>query len=501
MWFEKLTGFCEESPEQVRQNISVAGDVLTSHVNGKEYICGSLETPSLETLRERVKDGNSPPSSISVRELIADVQELHLDPANAGALFQVASQFNLLEMAAPSVTPEQGVDRYEYDPTQGPACAIAAGSGTIYRNYFADVNGEIGQTSSNQIDCLADLGAALGNSNNQLWEMNNGYAQASEEGLQKIKKQIQSSTQSEIDELRKLLRIGVQLDTQVTLNDAKHFVSQTYCSALPVGYSQHSEYSWSDFAKLILDATYEATICAGVVNFQKTGNNKVYLTLVGGGVFGNDISWILNAIDRSLNLYNHHGLDIVIVSYGSSNMHVQKFIHEFNNEKGNKTINKPTLFSYQLSDNVWAGEYPGAPKDKAAQMKIEQMINFGITAFIDLTQEGELNPYQHLLPDGVCYNRFPIRDVSAPVSSEFIDEILKTMNTMLDNGKVIYLHCWGGTGRTGTVGACFLTQKENISAERAIELMRERFADNPKSTRRRTPDTPEQETFIINYIG
>lgn len=164
-------------------------------------------------------------------------------------------------------------------------------------------------------------------------------------------------------------------------------------------------------------------------------------------------------------------------------------------------MNKPTVFSYQLFDNVWAGEYPGALEDKAAQMKIEQMINFGITAFIDLTEEGELNPYQHLLPDGICYNRFPIRDVSVPVSSEFVDEILKTMNIMLDNCKIIYLHCWGGTGRTGTIGACFLTHKENISAVGAIELMRERFADNPKSASRRTPDTTEQDVFVINYTG
>jgi hypothetical protein len=66
---------------------------------------------------------------------------MHQRPENAGALFQVASQFNLLEMMSPSVTPEQGVTRYERDPTQGPACAVAAGAATIYRNYFAKVHG------------------------------------------------------------------------------------------------------------------------------------------------------------------------------------------------------------------------------------------------------------------------------------------------------------------------------------------------------------------------
>src|SRR5437667_12141333 len=80
----------------------------------------------------------------------------------AGALFQAASQFNLLEMVSPTVTPEHGVTRYQHDRTQGPACAIAAGAATIYRNYFAPVGGGYGQTAERQFDGLADLGDALG---------------------------------------------------------------------------------------------------------------------------------------------------------------------------------------------------------------------------------------------------------------------------------------------------------------------------------------------------
>jgi hypothetical protein len=52
------------------------------------------------------------------------MRRMHRLPENAGALFQVASQFNLLEMVSPSVTPEDGVTRYQDDHTQGPACAI-----------------------------------------------------------------------------------------------------------------------------------------------------------------------------------------------------------------------------------------------------------------------------------------------------------------------------------------------------------------------------------------
>src|SRR6185312_8002771 len=90
-----------------------------------------------------------------------DVRRMHHLPANAGALLQVASQFNLLEMTDPEVTPEDGVPRYQSDPTQGPACAIAAGAATIYRNYFAPVGDSYGQIAARQLDGLADIGEAL----------------------------------------------------------------------------------------------------------------------------------------------------------------------------------------------------------------------------------------------------------------------------------------------------------------------------------------------------
>jgi len=249
-WFETITGFPEESPQQVRENITVEGQTLTSHANGRVLVYGRLKTPSLAELRERVHASGHPSGKISVREVVANVQHLHTDVSNAGSLFQVASQFNLLEMVSPNYTPEDGVSIYEHDRTQGPACAIAAGAGTIYRNYFAIVNGQTGQSANNQIDCLADIGAALGNTRSRLWEMRNGYALASENGLVEIAQRLKDSSESELDRLRQLLRIGIQWNTQVTLNDSTHTVSQAYCSALPVAYSRHPSHLWAAFARL-----------------------------------------------------------------------------------------------------------------------------------------------------------------------------------------------------------------------------------------------------------
>jgi hypothetical protein len=326
MWFERLTGFRERSPQQVRGHMRLDGEMLTSVVNGKSYRCGRLETPSLAELRERVGTGQGSTGRLSVREVVADVQGLHVDSANAGTLFQVASQFNLLEMVSPHVTPEEGVGIYSDDHTQGPACAIAAGAGTIYRNYLAPVNGQIGQTAGNQIDSLADIGRALGNTDNRLWMMQNGYALASYDGLVEISDWLRSSSERELDGYRRLLRIGIQWNTQVTLDGCQHRVSQAHCSALPVAYGQHDPRLWSPFARLILDASYEATLLAAILNWRETGNSTCYLTLLGGGVFGNPTDWIKDAIQRSLTNYAGFGLDVAIVSYGASKRSVQRII-------------------------------------------------------------------------------------------------------------------------------------------------------------------------------
>ncbi len=254
---------------------------------------------------------------------------LHANPANAGAVFQVASQFNLLEMVSPSVTPEQGIGIYENDPTQGPVCAIACGAGTIYRNYFVPLDGQIGQTASKQVDCLAEVGEALGNTNGRLWKTKNGYALPTAEGLKEIDSKLGAMSEAELDKLRSKLKIGVQWDTQVTLSDSEnrgceHLVTQAYCSAVPVAYSGLSSRWWERSARLILEAAYEATLAAAVLNAAKSGNKSVYLTLLSGGAFENDQEWILAAIGRAAKLYNKIDLDVKIVSFRHSNLAVRK---------------------------------------------------------------------------------------------------------------------------------------------------------------------------------
>lgn len=334
-WFEILTGFRETSYDDTRAKLKVEGSHLELQVNGKTYRIGELELVSLQALRERVRSAGALPRPLKVSVVTGDIRHMHRSPDNAGALFQVASQFNLLEMVSPTVNPEQGVTRYEHDRTQGPACAIAAGAATIYRNYFAPVDGSYGQTAIRQLDGLADLGEALSAALNKpvdaLWEMLNGYALCTQAGLDAITQHLRGLRPEQVDILRGKLCIGVHSDVEVTdaVGERRPLVSQAFCSALPVAYARVPSAHWKPFASLVLDAAYEATMLAAVLNKQRGVSNVVLLTFLGGGAFGNEDEWIYAAIRRALKMMSGFGLDVRLVSYGTPSREILKMVKDF----------------------------------------------------------------------------------------------------------------------------------------------------------------------------
>ena len=320
-WFERLTGFREADYASTLRRLSIAAGCLVSDASTARFGVGRFEMVSLRELRQR---GSALPDAEVVRlsNVVGDVRALHRERELAGALFQVASQFNMLEMADPELTPEDGVTRYARDRTQGPACALAAGAATIFRNYLVPVGDSVGQTAHRQLDGLAEIGAALsqalGRPVTELWRMQNGYALCTEAGATRIGEHLNRAEETARDALRAELRIGVQWDAEVTEVEAapRPTVTQAFCSAMPVGYSEVSPATWAPFAQLILEAAYEATLLVGRLNAARGASNVVLLTRLGGGVFENRAEWINTAIERALALHPRCGLDVRLVSYG-----------------------------------------------------------------------------------------------------------------------------------------------------------------------------------------
>jgi hypothetical protein len=405
MWFESLFGFIESKNIKFLKDsfdVDHKNGLLTSLVNGKVFQIGKFSTPSLGQLRAlgtasldsyKSSEAYSLDTKFKFDHVVqGDVlMEHHKFP---GALFQAASQFNCLEFSSWKCTPEKGVSIYSSDRTQGPACALACPAGTVYRNYFAEVpvytaesgagnatsaRSQIGQTADNQLNNLDKLEEILDNKCNNYWNVTNGYTFTQHESnLERLSAVLHAAQQNgTYDELLSHLKIGLHADVGVTFRSRFDDVidkseginvTQVYASALSCAYSGVKNECWAPFARLVLQATYEATLWAALLNnlrneddsdnplffhtekdssegeksisetgtatgtctgtgtgtgasatgsaasFNGTGaeavhrpyREHVFLTLLGGGVFGNDIEWIADAIGRALAIMHVH---------------------------------------------------------------------------------------------------------------------------------------------------------------------------------------------------
>jgi hypothetical protein len=127
--------------------------------------------------------------------------------------------------------------------------------------------------------------------------------------------------------------------------------------------------------------------------------------------------------------------------------------------------------SYWVTDVLAAGQYPGSKDPAEAATKVARFRAAGVTTFVDLTHPDDgLEPYAHLIEDARRLHH-PIVDNDIPTVDE-MRRALDAVDNSLADGETVYVHCWGGHGRTGTVVGCWLVRHGSTPGD-AIELIRE----------------------------
>jgi len=156
----------------------------------------------------------------------------------------------------------------------------------------------------------------------------------------------------------------------------------------------------------------------------------------------------------------------------------------------------PIPNAYWVTQRLAAGEHPGARDPDEARARLERFEAARIRVFVDLTHTSDgLEPYDGHLAPGRRRLRHPIVDMSVPTEAEMV-AILDAIDAALADRKRVYVHCWGGIGRTGTVVGCWLV-RHGSSPERAIATIRKRrrsipaFGPHPDS-----PQTARQHELV-----
>ena len=154
-----------------------------------------------------------------------------------------------------------------------------------------------------------------------------------------------------------------------------------------------------------------------------------------------------------------------------------------------------------------AGEYPGTRRAEDTAGRLAALLAAGIDCFIDLTEPDELEPYEAVLrqvsPVGeadITWTRRPIRDFGVP-TRPFMAALLDEVDGLLNAGHRVYVHCWGGVGRTGTVVGCYLV-RHGMSGPEALAQLAAWWQLVPKhALHPRSPETDQQVQYILTWDG
>ena len=145
-------------------------------------------------------------------------------------------------------------------------------------------------------------------------------------------------------------------------------------------------------------------------------------------------------------------------------------------------------------ERLMAGSHPAGNNETQTRDNVNLLREAGITFFVDLTEAGEDISYAPFIGPDAQYRHFPIVDMQTP-DAPFMQRILDSIDTAIDAGQTVYVHCFAGIGRTGTVIGCWLV-RHGLAGEAAldeIERLREGQIDSPQ--------TNAQRNMILGWRG
>jgi hypothetical protein len=156
----------------------------------------------------------------------------------------------------------------------------------------------------------------------------------------------------------------------------------------------------------------------------------------------------------------------------------------------------PLLRSYLVFLGLWAGEAPSGRDDADTLLRLRRFRHEGIDFFLDLTEDGELEPYAHLLHPWARHVRVPMPGGAAPAAAR-VREAIATVDRALGDGFFVYVHGAHGLERTGTVIGCWLAHWRHGGGDPVARV--EELRTGVPGRLRRSPSTPAARALVRSW--
>ena len=152
-----------------------------------------------------------------------------------------------------------------------------------------------------------------------------------------------------------------------------------------------------------------------------------------------------------------------------------------------------------LPGRLLAGAYPGGANDIETRPRLASLQMARINSFIDLTEDGEMHPYSHLLAKHSTYVRSAIVDATVPNNVSQVQSLLASIDESLEQGRGVYVHCRAGIGRTGLVMGCFLATLEG-DGKKALKVLNRLWPQSERARQwPRVPQTAAQADYVKRW--
>lgn len=213
----------------------------------------------------------------------------------------------------------------------------------------------------------------------------------------------------------------------------------------------------------------------------------------------------------------------VVVDYTTTTFPPLTSIEKINKQK----YYGPLPESNKVVDGIFAGAFPGDSRDFLNRINLINVLNAGVTKFVCLQEEypdgdkpsaarPEVRPYfrdvQKIMADkenhkelistvtNVTFEHLPIKDMNV-TADYMVLKLAKKLVEFYHRGEVLYIHCWGGHGRTGVVVCLMLHLMYGLTADEAMTYCEHVHKIRQSATYATSPQTKEQMDQVRRIVS